>query len=203
MLKHKIFDDEFNASGNRTHSASKKRLAQEVGIKFAKDFFATMLDINNQGFFFEWEKFDVQNLAASHLFMYFKNTPKNIDELKNICKEAATIEWKNQCESTQCLPLKEYSFDEKINNFNHHFTINFIRKLKHDFYHHELSVKNDDWESKFNESYTNDYICKLAISAMTLKVKTKFNEKEWIDVIELMTNYIEDFFDKENKDFTS
>jgi len=93
-MKHRIIEKSLGYKNKIT--------AQQVGIAIAKSDFEMFFQKENRGFAFDWHTYYGHiNRAEKSLFMYFKDNIKNMQELQEIAKEAAKIEWNNLLEENK------------------------------------------------------------------------------------------------------
>ena len=202
MKDHAVFPDEFNSKGNKTKAAQNKRLAQEVGIVVAKDNFERYLDIDNQSFAFRWNTFssNIVSRATTGMFMAFQYIPKNQEELKRICADAALIEWENNIEQAKELPLKNYTFDEKVYHIESLVTSNVIYKAEREYYktlppEKQDSERGNTWKEGFYAHTTKEMFKSLAFEELDLILtKIEANESEKKELIEHITPVINRYF---------
>lgn len=88
---------------NYTDKKSKK--AKDVGIAYAKTLFEKMKNPDLRGVNFDWETSwqNFSEVAAASLFTAYTHTPRNIDVLEQVCKDAFKTEWLNALEEMQTL----------------------------------------------------------------------------------------------------
>lgn len=142
-------------------------IARNVGIACAKSWFERMLDPEMQAFMFDWNKPNI--FGIDHLFIYFSNTPKNLDELKTIAYESAEIEFHNQKEeylkNNETLPIKKYSDEECIQQFVDMLTNSHIMLSQIDFQNEKREDKkvNKNWKKEYLKEVTVDSLKESAI----------------------------------------
>lgn len=134
-----------------------KLIAQNVGIAVANTSFKMMLDVKMQAFMNSWDDPILLKRAGDDLFIYFRNNPKNLEELKSIANEAAYIEFENLKEShVGELPVRIYSDDEIVDTITSLATDRFLLLRSVEFYRDNEKVIDIDskWKDLFVQHYT-------------------------------------------------
>jgi hypothetical protein len=201
MIAHHVYADELNERGNKTRNGKNKRLAQELGIVVAKDMFETYLDVENQGPMFNWHSYSssVARHASIQVPLYYRHSPKNIEELKVIAHESAAIEWKNLVSSHTDLPKAKYPYKELISAFEREFTSNRIN----------IALKEYKYSLKFDVNATNIDAVKLefykqldvekarrdSLSNLEYRINEQFELTDQQKAKEDLSKYINEFFD--------
>lgn len=142
-----------------------KLIAQNVGIAVANTTFEMLLDISNHSFLTSWEQPYLLNRAGNDLFMYYGNSPKNLDELKSIANEAAVIEFENLKAAYKGeLPVKKFTDSEVVSVVTHLTTVNFLSFMTVQFFAENKTVKsiNKVWKDLFVQKHTTDSLLELA-----------------------------------------
>ncbi len=179
-MKHLVFE--------KSAGYKNKITAQQVGIAIAKGDFEMFLQQKFRGFAFDWKTYDGHvDRAEVNLFMYFKGTPKNLKELQEIAREAATIEWNNLLEANKDnLPVDTYSDEEIVSKTISIATDSVVKLSQIDFYA-ELSEKykknvDDIWKEEYLKKYKiKDLIemsHKKAIEIFELKNVSENNQRD-------------------------
>ena len=88
--------------------------AEKIGQAVAQGMFTDMLDVTNQGYSFTWEKFPeiFSGIVETQVFMGFKDTVKNLDDLKAIAVTTYVEEGnrlKSEYQGKDILPIKPHS----------------------------------------------------------------------------------------------
>lgn len=150
---------------NREKGYKNKRAAQNVGIAVAKTAFNMMIDPDFRSFMVSWDKPILLDRAGEDLFIYFPNSPKNLNELKSIASEAAQIEFKILKASHDGeLPVSLFTDSEIIETVTSITTKNFLMGIQVDFYDVNRKLDNIDklWKDLFVAQYSVNDLLTLA-----------------------------------------
>lgn len=150
---------------NRGKDYKNKRAAQNVGIAVAKTAFNMMIDTEFRSFMVSWEKPILLDRAGDDLFIYFPNSPKNLDELKTIAADAAQIEFERLKASHDGeLPVRTFTDSEIIETVTSITTKNFLMGIQVDFYDVNRKLDNIDnlWKDLFVAQYSVNDLLVLA-----------------------------------------
>lgn len=193
------FPTEYDEKGKKTKGAENKQIAQEVGIKFAHRFFKMYLeqDITEQPFNFNWKTYgeSIRGLAESSLFGTYGTPPKNIKELECLAGEAAALEWLLLVESTQNLPTRIFTTEEKIENIIQLSTRNMLMSLELNYFHSIDKKAQKTWKKSYKQIYTKEKKIELALKKMNELVNEKCNEEEKLKVLNSVTEKIEKYYE--------
>lgn len=166
---------------NREKGYKNKRIAQNVGIAVAKTAFKMMLDTEYRSFMVSWDNPILIDRVGSDLFIYFSNTPKNLDELKAIASESARIEFEHlKLSYDGVLPVRIFDDNEIIDTVSKLTTSNFLMGLQVDFYDEKRKLKNIDavWKDLFVARYSVKDLLSLAKQrAQEIFVEKSVSEK--------------------------
>lgn len=150
---------------NREKGYKNKRTAQNVGIAVAKTSFNMMIDPDFRSFMVSWDKPILLDRAGEDLFVYFPNSPKNLDELKTIAAEAAQIEFDIlKASYNGDLPVSKFTDTEIIETVTTITTKNFLMGIQVDFYDENRKLENIDtvWKDLFVAQYSVNDLLVLA-----------------------------------------
>lgn len=150
---------------NREKGYKNKRTAQNVGIAVAKTAFNMMIDPDFRSFMVSWDKPILLDRAGEDLFIYFQNSPKNLDELKTIAAEAAQIEFDIlKASYNGDLPVSKFTDTEIIETVTSITTKNFLMGIQVDFYDENRKLENIDtvWKDLFVAQYSVNDLLVLA-----------------------------------------
>lgn len=150
---------------NRGKGYKNKRIAQNIGMAVAKTSFKMMIDTEFRSFMVSWDKPVLLDRAGDDLFLYFPNSPKNLDELKTIASEAAQIEFEHLKASHEGeLPVNTFTDSEIIETVTSITTKNFLMGIQVDFYDVNRKLDNIDklWKDLFVAQYSVNDLLTLA-----------------------------------------
>lgn len=150
---------------NRGKGYKNKRIAQNIGMAVAKTSFKMMIDTEFRSFMVSWDKPVLLDRAGDDLFLYFPNSPKNLDELKTIASEAAQIEFEHLKASHEGeLPVSTFTDSEIIETVTSITTKNFLMGIQVDFYDVNRKLDNIDklWKDLFVAQYSVNDLLTLA-----------------------------------------
>lgn len=188
---------------NRGKGYKNKRIAQNIGKAVAKTSFKMMIDTEFRSFMVSWDKPILLDRAGDDLFLYFPNSPKNLDELKTIAAEAAQIEFEHLKASHEGeLPVSTFTDSEIIETVTSITTKNFLMGIQVDFYDVNRKLDNIDniWKDLFVAQYSvNDLLtlAKQRAHAIFLeKTVSQENQKAVLTNIETFWNGITDLKSK-------
>lgn len=161
-------------------------MACNVGIAIAKSYFEDMLDPEMQGFMFSWNGERIP-MVESNLFMYYSNTPKNLDELEIIAHDSAKIEFHNLKEeylkTHEKLPLNVFSDKESISRFVSLLTRNHINLSQSKFYAEKdkagIKITQENWKTFYLDEVTIESLRESAIQRSV----NAFNQKNTSDIV--------------------
>lgn len=188
---------------NRSKGYKNKRIAQNIGIAVAKTAFKMMIDTEFRSFMVSWDKPILLDRAGEDLFIYFPNSPKNLDELKTISSEAAQIEFdilKSSYDGD--LPVRFFTDSEIIDTVTSLTTNNFLMGIQIDFYDENRKLDNIDsiWMDLFVAQYSvNDLLTlakQRAEEVFLEKLVTDTNQKAILTNVETFWNNIIDLKSK-------
>lgn len=150
---------------NREKGYKNKRIAQNIGMAVAKTSFNMMIDTKFRSFMVSWDNPVLLDRAGDDLFLYFANSPKNLDELKTIATEAAQIEFEHLKASHEGeLPVSTFTDSEIIETVTSITTKNFLMGIQVDFYDVNRKLDNIDniWKDLFVAQYSVNDLLVLA-----------------------------------------
>jgi hypothetical protein len=150
---------------NREKGYKNKRTAQNVGIAVAKTAFNMMIDPDFRSFMVSWDKPILLDRAGEDLFIYFPNSPKNLDELKSIASDSAKVEFEILKASYNGeLPVSKFTDTEIIETVTSITTKNFLMGIQVDFYDENRKLENIDnvWKDLFVARYSINDLLTLA-----------------------------------------
>lgn len=150
---------------NREKGYKNKRTAQNVGIAVAKTSFNMMIDPDFRSFMVSWDKPILLDRAGEDLFIYFTNSPKNLDELKSIASDSAKVEFEILKASYNGeLPVSKFTDTEIIETVTSITTKNFLMGIQVDFYDENRKLENIDnvWKDLFVARYSINDLLTLA-----------------------------------------
>lgn len=161
-------------------------MARNVGIAIAKSYFEDMLDSEMQGFMFSWNGERIP-MVESNLFMYYSNTPKNLDELEIIAHDAAKVEFNNLKEeylnTHEKLPLNVFSDEESISSFVSLLTRNHISLSQSKFYAEKekagIKITQENWKTFYLDEITVETLRESAIK----RSEKAFSQKNTSDIV--------------------
>lgn len=182
---------------NRGKGYKNKRIAQNIGMAVAKTSFKMMIDTEFRSFMVSWDKPVLLDRAGDDLFLYFPNSPKNLDELKTIASEAAQIEFEHLKASHEGeLPVSTFTDSEIIETVTSITTKNFLMGIQVDFYDVNRKLDNIDklWKDLFVAQYSvNDLLILAKQRAHEIfleKTVSQENQKAILTNIETFWNGI-------------
>lgn len=182
---------------NRGKGYKNKRIAQNIGMAVAKTSFKMMIDTEFRSFMVSWDKPVLLDRAGDDLFLYFPNSPKNLDELKTIASEAAQIEFEHLKASHEGeLPVSTFTDSEIIETVTSITTKNFLMGIQVDFYDANRKLDNIDklWKDLFVAQYSvNDLLILAKQRAHEIfleKTVSQENQKAILTNIETFWNGI-------------
>lgn len=201
MVEHPVYPDELNERGNKTHNGKNKRLAQKHGIVIAQERFNDFLDIDAQGPFFHWNlhSVSVARFAKVQLFMCYRHTPKNIEELKQITYDSVVIEWNNLVSNYDNLPTAYYPYESILETLQRHGT-DLIVKDAFNAYKKSLPffVTSDtlaDVQADFNKQFDFESTRKSSFEMLEVRIPLQFEAVDQSRAREALFKYVNDFFD--------
>lgn len=188
---------------SRAKGYKNKRIAQNIGMAVAKTSFNMMIDTEFRSFMVSWDKPVLLDRAGDDLFLYFPNSPKNLDELKTIAAEAAQIEFERLKASHEGeLPLRNFTDSEIIETVTSITTKNFLMGIQVDFYDVNRKLDNIDniWKDLFVAQYSVNDLLTLAKQRsheiFLEKNISQDNQKAILNNIEMFWNAITDLKSK-------
>lgn len=179
-----------------------KNIAREFGAAFAQSWFEDMVTPEAQGVLFDWN--NIPNMAKVGLGIYYRKTPANILELKEISHESFKSKYTELKEKyiseNGHLPTRNDSVEIIADSIFQVSTKNYIHQSQVNFYAVKKKENIDDldnvWKSLYLKEITVQFLKEGGLEkAKTLSERKNLSKESTDNIIEKVSTYYDNIQD--------